>query len=148
MPRRQDRAAAAASVIAVDSGVWIDHFRGDATPELARLRDIIGNEEALLVVCDAVLFDVLRGVRDDAQAARVERDLRRFRVEPVSAGPDDAVCRQHGATEFGLHTGRPALGLVAEGLAAVVAHRSCAQRPEVVVGVVDGVLVGGAERDL
>ena len=58
---------------------------------MARLRDIISNEETLLVVYDAVLFEVLRGVRHDARAARVERDLRRLRVEPVSTGPDDAV---------------------------------------------------------
>lgn len=52
---------------------------------------MIANEETLLVVCDAVLFEVPRGVGHEARAARAERDLRRFRVEPVSAGPDDAA---------------------------------------------------------
>lgn len=87
--RRQERAAA--PVIAVDSGVRIDHLRGDANPEVARLREIIADEETLLVVCDAVLFEVSRGQRHKAEAARVERNLRRSRVEPVSTGPDAAV---------------------------------------------------------
>lgn len=71
--------------------MWVDHPRGDATPGVARLREIIADEEALLAVCDTARFEVLRGVRHDVQAARVERGMRRFRVEPVSAGPDDAA---------------------------------------------------------
>lgn len=79
------RRSAPPPVIAVDSGIRIDHLRGDATPEVARLRDIIADEETSLAVCDAVLSEVLRGIRHHAQAARAERDLRRFRIEPVSA---------------------------------------------------------------
>ena len=53
----------------------------------------------LLVVCDAVLIEVLRGVRHDTQAARVERDLRRLRVEPVSNPSAPLHYKQKSSTE-------------------------------------------------
>jgi len=54
-------------VIFVDSSVWIDYFRGVATPEADRLDVLLGNED--LIVGDIVLAEVLQGF--DA-----ERDFR------------------------------------------------------------------------
>ncbi|HYI06535.1 MAG TPA: PIN domain nuclease [Reyranella sp.] len=54
-------------MIFVDSSVWIDYFRGVATPEADRLDVLLGNED--LIVGDIVLAEVLQGF--DA-----ERDFR------------------------------------------------------------------------
>lgn len=54
-------------MIFVDSSVWIDYFRGSATPETDRLDALLGQQE--LIVGDLVLTEVLQGF--DA-----ERDFR------------------------------------------------------------------------
>ncbi|HWT11225.1 MAG TPA: PIN domain nuclease [Allosphingosinicella sp.] len=54
-------------MIFVDSSVWIDFFRGAATPEADRLDALLG--EAELVVGDVVLAEVLQGLD-------TERDFR------------------------------------------------------------------------
>ena len=54
------------------------------------MRDIIGGGLALLVVGDLVLCEVLQGLQTDAEAALVERALRRFDVVPMLS-PDLAV---------------------------------------------------------
>ena len=77
-------------MIAVDSGVWIDYLKGTQNPEADRLDLIIANRSALIVVGDLVLCEVLKGVATEGEAARVEREMRRFRVEAMST-PDLAV---------------------------------------------------------
>ncbi len=77
-------------MIAVDSGVWIDYLRGTQNPEADRLDLIIANRTALIVVGDLVLCEVLKGVDTEAEAARVEREMRRFHVEAMST-PDLAI---------------------------------------------------------
>ena len=77
-------------MIAVDSGVWIDYLKGTRNPEADRLDAIIADRASLIVVGDLVLCEVLKGVGTEAQAARVERELRRFRVEAMST-PDLAA---------------------------------------------------------
>jgi len=50
-------------VILVDTSVWIDYFRGIATPQSQRLDALLGDEPVLMG--DLVLAEVLRGfVRD------------------------------------------------------------------------------------
>ncbi len=66
-------------MVVADSGVWIDFFRGtvDATTdELARL---LHSADVHLVVPDVVLFEVLRGFRE-------ERDFRHARELLTSVG--------------------------------------------------------------
>jgi predicted nucleic acid-binding protein len=46
-------------VILVDSGVWIDYFRGIQTPETDRLDAVLGNEP--VATGDLVLAEVLQG---------------------------------------------------------------------------------------
>ncbi|WP_166039564.1 PIN domain nuclease [Sphingosinicella sp. YJ22] len=46
-------------MIFVDSSVWIDYFRGSATPETDRLDALLGQQE--LIVGDLVLTEVLQG---------------------------------------------------------------------------------------
>jgi predicted nucleic acid-binding protein len=65
-------------VILVDTSVWIDHLRGTVTRETILLDQLI--EQGGVLVGDLVMFEVLQGARHDADARRLERDLRTFRV--------------------------------------------------------------------
>jgi predicted nucleic acid-binding protein len=59
-------------VILVDSSVWIDFFRGTATPQAERLDALLGSEP--LVIGDLVLAEVLQGFsseRDFNQARKL-----------------------------------------------------------------------------
>lgn len=50
-------------MILVDSSVWIDYFRGTATPQTDRLDALLGNEP--LAVGDLILTEVLQGFPTD-----------------------------------------------------------------------------------
>lgn len=68
-------------MIVVDSSVWIDFFHGIENPETLRLRNIRSMRE--IVVGDVVLFEVLRGARNEDHARRLDRDLRLFATQPM-----------------------------------------------------------------
>lgn len=68
-------------MIVVDSSVWIDHLNDQITPEVGRLRVLIGHEAIL--VGDLILLEVLQGLRNEREAALVEWALRRFKVAPM-----------------------------------------------------------------
>ncbi len=63
-------------MIVVDSSVWIDHLRGTFTPQVAKLRGLVGRQP--LVVGDVILCEVLLGTPSERDARAVERALRRF----------------------------------------------------------------------
>ena len=46
-------------MILVDSSVWIDYFRGTATPQADRLDELLGSEP--LAIGDLILTEVLQG---------------------------------------------------------------------------------------
>jgi predicted nucleic acid-binding protein len=50
-------------MILVDSSVWIDYFRGTATPPCERLDALLGTEN--LVIGDLILTEVLQGFSAD-----------------------------------------------------------------------------------
>lgn len=50
-------------MILVDSSVWIDYFRGAATPQTERLDSLLGNEP--LAIGDLILTEVLQGFASD-----------------------------------------------------------------------------------
>lgn len=50
-------------MIFVDSSVWIDYFRGIATPEADRLDELLGRDE--VITGDLVLAEVLQGFDSD-----------------------------------------------------------------------------------
>ena len=56
-------------MIAVDSSVWIAHFRNVVSKQVRLLRALFGQEE--LLVGDIILMEVLRGARDEPHAARL-----------------------------------------------------------------------------
>lgn len=50
-------------MILVDSGVWIDYFRGTATPQTDQLDSLLGNEPT--ATGDLILTEVLQGFISD-----------------------------------------------------------------------------------
>jgi predicted nucleic acid-binding protein len=65
-------------MILADSSVWIDHLRRRSTEQVAKLRSLF--REGPLLMGDLVLCEILQGLRNDAEARRVERVLRSFEV--------------------------------------------------------------------
>jgi len=65
-------------MIVVDSSVWIAHLRDRKIPVVAKLRAI--DDPLDIIVGDIVLLEVLQGARDDAHAAKIERNLRQFEI--------------------------------------------------------------------
>jgi predicted nucleic acid-binding protein len=75
-------------LIVVDSSVWIDFFNGKVTPRTNTLLSLMGNEP--LLVGDIILCEILQGARTEAQARRLEEELRKFEVAPM-LNPELAV---------------------------------------------------------
>jgi hypothetical protein len=65
-------------VIVVDSSVWIAALRGADTAAVRKLRMLAGQQQ--LAVGDLVMTEVLMSARDQAHAARIERNLRQHVV--------------------------------------------------------------------
>jgi predicted nucleic acid-binding protein len=62
----------------VDTSVWIDLFRGAVTPQVARLKQLLGREE--LLIGDLILAEILQGIADESEAVRIERALEPYEV--------------------------------------------------------------------
>jgi hypothetical protein len=63
-------------VILVDSSVWIDYFRGTATPQVEKLDSLLGSEP--IATGDLILTEVLQGFvsdRDFNQARKLMASL-------------------------------------------------------------------------
>lgn len=73
---RRSRRDAARRLILVDSSVWIDFFRGSASPETERLDGLLGVEPVL--IGDLILAEVLQGFTSDRDFERARRMLGRF----------------------------------------------------------------------
>lgn len=67
------------------TSVWIDHFRDPAErPQVRLLRDVEGSETVL--VGDSILLEVLQGAADAANAAKLERAMRRLAIVELLNG--------------------------------------------------------------
>lgn len=60
-------------MILVDSGVWIDYFRGASTPPTDALDVMLGNEP--VAIGDLILNEVLQGFRTDRDFNRAKKLL-------------------------------------------------------------------------
>ena len=60
-------------MILVDSSVWIDYFRGTATPQTERLDSVLGSEP--LAIGDLILTEVLQGFASDRDFNQVKKLL-------------------------------------------------------------------------
>jgi predicted nucleic acid-binding protein len=72
-------------LILVDSSVWIDYFRGAATPEADRLDALLGIEP--VAIGDLILAEVLQGFTSERQFAQALAMLRS--LEPITIGGQD-----------------------------------------------------------
>jgi predicted nucleic acid-binding protein len=75
-------------MILVDSSVWIDYFRGNATAQTDRLDALLGTEP--LAIGDLILTEVLQGFDTDRDFRQVERLLTSMTVV-VLGGQDIAI---------------------------------------------------------
>ncbi len=70
--------ASRASVILVDSSVWIAWLRGQDSRVTRKLEVACLRERVL--VGDVILLEILQGARSEAHAEAIERGLRRFEM--------------------------------------------------------------------
>ena len=78
-------------MIVVDSSVWIAVLRGQTNRAVLRLRAIVEDYDDQVLVGDLIMLEVLQGTRDEAQAARIERNLRSY---PIASMLDETIAVQ------------------------------------------------------
>lgn len=90
-------------MIVVDSSVWIAHLRRESGAGVGWLHRLVDEADDQILVGDLILLEVLQGARDEAHAARIEGDLRRFPIVPmlnddlaVRAARNDRLLRSRG----------------------------------------------------
>lgn len=66
-------------MIAVDTSVWVDFFRGRPTPPVRFLMRCLAEQPDRIVLIDLVFTEIMRGLRDE-QVERVEARLLKFDV--------------------------------------------------------------------
>lgn len=91
-------------MILVDSSAWIEWLRATGSPVHKRLKRLL-LEQRPVAVTDAVVLELLGGVRDEGPARDLRRLLLSFEQLPTR-GPGDfeqaaaiaRLCRRHGRT--------------------------------------------------
>lgn len=78
-------------MLVVDSSVWIDFFNGQPNPARDVLRRLLHDGETRIVVPDLVLFEVLRGFRNERERRQAEALLLSLAVEATGSV---ALCLQ------------------------------------------------------
>ncbi len=66
-----------------DTSAWIAYFRSVDTPASIKLRRLIELEEDICL-CGPVVTEILQGLKEDAQFAKIERILSAFDYLPTS----------------------------------------------------------------
>jgi len=69
-------------MMTADSGIWIDHFRGQLTPAVRQLRGALQRDHEV-VLLDLVLMEVLRGFARDAEWKAARNALSGLPVFPA-----------------------------------------------------------------
>jgi predicted nucleic acid-binding protein len=70
-------------VVVADSSVWIDYFNAQPNPAREVLRRLLREGDMRLVVPDLVLFEVLRGFRDEREQRAAQALMLTLDVEPT-----------------------------------------------------------------
>jgi predicted nucleic acid-binding protein len=70
-------------VIVIDSSAWIANLRGLDNESVRKLRAIVDDDDDQILVGDLILLEVLQGARGEANAARIERNLRNYQIAPM-----------------------------------------------------------------
>ncbi|MDR2011918.1 MAG: PIN domain nuclease [Rhodanobacter sp.] len=71
-------------MLVVDSSVWIDFFNARDSAARDELRRLLDDGHTRLVVPDLVLYEVLRGFRDERAMRQARQLLQTLSVEPCS----------------------------------------------------------------
>jgi predicted nucleic acid-binding protein len=79
-------------MILVDSGVWIDYFRGAQSDSTDALDGLLGSEG--LLIGDLILTEVLQGFLDDSSFARARSLLSAFPLV-IIGGEEVAIAAAH-----------------------------------------------------
>lgn len=74
-------------MILVDSSVWIDYFRGTATPQANRLDGLLGREP--LAIGDLILTEVLQGFATEREFNEARKVL--LALDMVVLGGSDVA---------------------------------------------------------
>ena len=97
-------------MIVVDTGVWIDYFNGDSTPE-TEILDLALGEEAI-AIGDLILVEILQGFRSDSGYKTAKKYLAELQqVEmlgtdmAIKAAENYRKLRKKGATKKGKSPG-------------------------------------------
>lgn len=78
-------------MIVVDSSVWIASLRRQRSRAVLRLQAAVESEDDQILIGDLILLEVLQGARDEAYAARIERNLRNY---PIASMLDETIAVQ------------------------------------------------------
>ena len=82
-------------MLVVDASVWIDFFNGAPSPARATLRRLLGDGDTEIVVPDLVLFEVLRGFRDERHYLQAESLMLTLTVESTGGAALALKAAQH-----------------------------------------------------
>ena len=82
-------------MLVVDSSVWIDFFNGAYSPARATLRRLLAEGETKIIVPDLVLFEVLRGFRQERHYLQAELLMRGLTVESTGGAALALKAAQH-----------------------------------------------------
>ena len=82
-------------MLVVDSSVWIDFFNDADHPACDMLNDLLDHGEVRIVVPDLVLFEVLRGFREEAAYRQARRLMESLHVEDTASAELALIAAQH-----------------------------------------------------
>lgn len=82
-------------MLVVDSSVWIDFFNDADHPAVETLDQMLDRGEVRIVVPDLVMFEVLRGFREEHSHRQAKRLLQGLHVESTGGAELALVAAQH-----------------------------------------------------
>lgn len=68
--------------VMVDTSVWLNLFRQQATSDVFRLKVLLGEKQTLLIG-DLILTEILQGARTQTEFVRIEAAFQVYRVIPL-----------------------------------------------------------------
>ncbi len=82
-------------MLVVDSSVWIDFFADAPRPAVELLDQLLAHGEVRLVVPDLVLFEVLRGFRQEPHLRQARRLMESLSVETTASAALAVEAAEH-----------------------------------------------------
>lgn len=82
-------------MVVVDSSVWIDFLRGTVNPATDELARLLSGAAVRLVVPDLVLFEVLRGFRDEREHRKAAQLMKAIGIEATGGEVVALAAAQH-----------------------------------------------------